>query len=91
MKQSDITPEAIRLSKEIAKYWRMEIYEGCWFWDAEVGYLFMVHEVFDSTWVDDEYPIPSISDCLEKLGNCADIKVVHEALLSALLEVVKHE
>lgn len=30
MKQSDITPEVIRLSKELAEHWRMEIYEGCW-------------------------------------------------------------
>ena len=33
MKQSDITERIIELSREIAKYWRMEIYEGCWIYD----------------------------------------------------------
>ena len=30
MNKKHITPKAIELSKEIAEYWRMEIYKGCW-------------------------------------------------------------
>ena len=30
MRKSDITTPIIDKCKELAKYWRMEIYEGCW-------------------------------------------------------------
>lgn len=79
MRKSDITDEVKRLSKEIAEYWRMEIYEGCW---IRVGnktrlILNIVEEYF---FTNDYYPggnpqfkkksgfpIPSISDCERKL------------------------
>ena len=140
MKQSDITPEVIRLSKEIAKHWRMDIYKGCWVyedWDkideqTDVGLVQWADgEMFYTTGSkmdnkkDGVTPIPSISDCLEKLRELGwyvetmhnrlfftntqdhrwDVeiameegkffndtvtqgKTLHEALLSALLEVV---
>lgn len=128
MKRSDITPEIIRLSKEIAKYWRMEIYEGCWVRVANktrmvIGVQDEFYYTQDSfNWghpqwtIKAGFPIPSISDCLEKLMElgidsyewvalkngrwevftyendvCVHRKAssFHEALLSALLEVLR--
>ena len=65
MKQSDITPEIIALSRKIAEYWRMEIYKGCWYCDIDI--LCLWHENYEPDFPDEVFPIPSISDCLEKL------------------------
>ena len=143
MKQSDITPGVIELSKELAEHWRMEIYRGCWIIckDTNRPYLIEVVEEWENKDISydlsegdgittepissfkehiDEFfiPIPSISDCLDKLRELgfkvriSEIRSdrphvcklydldgfsvatftrnsTHEALLSALLEVVK--
>lgn len=143
MKESDITDEVIRLSKEIAKYWRMNPDKGSFVrivTDEGEDRTHLVEcaaydkkEINDCFWLENGtdieindrwviwFPIPSISDCLEKLrelvsgthvvfveypkeGDCsvtfycpdADMdeyiylaKTPHEALLSALLEVLK--
>ena len=44
MKQSDITPKIIDLSKRIAEKWRMEIYEGCWGILPNDNKLFLITE-----------------------------------------------
>ena len=78
MNKKHITPEIIKLSKEIAKYWRMEIYEGCWV--LQGGLVKLVYQKlgqFTRVIIECEkrdvlegnlIPIPSISDCLEKLS-----------------------
>lgn len=142
MNPSSISPKIIELSKEIAKCWKMEMYEGCWIYDDKNDELFMTvgkymidkrieydnkfqkpnHITFGdpSSKMRDCIPIPSISDALEKLRELGwDIKIKHyqinsewqvlvylsniikskdayaptehEALLSALLEVLKGE
>ena len=78
MKESDITPKVIELAKEIVKYWRMEIYEGCWITRAEAsGHETTLitarkldeieHYGFGAYINVGFFPVPSISDCLEKL------------------------
>lgn len=130
MKESDITPKVIELAKEIVKYWRMEIYEGCWITRAEAsGHETTLitarkldeieHYGFGAYINVGFFPVPSISDCLEKLRelqyyvqwndnldfyevfiwkNLDDVPKsikckwkLHEALLAALLEVLKEE
>ena len=121
MKESQITPRVIKLSKEIAGHWRMEAYEGCWLFYVQNQQLTLAQI---STQADVKelgfIPIPSISDCLEKLRElkwCIEISwimeprvrldyvqpkeesktikttgdTLHEALLSALLEVLRKE
>ena len=81
MKQSDITPESIKLSKQIAEFWRMEIYEGCWV-SKKVRKLVTKDEkiICKEIWKTRLYngrttiikegecfPIPSISDVLTRL------------------------
>ena len=93
MREKDITKEVIRLSKEIAEHWRMEIYVGCWICLIQIkrGKKKFNPELVDGKifWIDkdtkqlywgsfgeihkEDIPIPSISDCLEKireLGYC---------------------
>lgn len=126
MREKDITPEIIKLSKEIAEIWRMEIYEGCWIVTEEhPKWARLVTGASDNKcrvlavhyYTDDCIPIPSISDCLEKVAEYAaenitifidasmiwfvtldmytkkkktnESKSLHEALLSALLAVLK--
>ena len=131
MNQQQITDEVKRLAKEIAKYWRMEIYKGCW---VKIGgkiqlvsncnnnYFYTGCNYVKNQWTNRKgsgIPIPSISDCLEKLRELklryifhawgldkilvsliddekgcvivdqVEAPTLHEALLSALLEVVK--
>ena len=96
MKQFDITPKIINLSKRIAKHDRMEIYKGCWFvagatgktlylveWKSPMGAVKAGDKIFQA---DDLIPIPSISDVLEKLQGS-----LHEILLEALLAVLEQE
>lgn len=69
MKESDITQPVIDKCKQIAKLWGMEIYEGCWCilrWQEP----FLIVDELLAQWADEQgaIPIPSISDCLEKLG-----------------------
>lgn len=83
MKESDITSEIIVKAKEIVKYWRMEIYEGCWVVNQSKTWR-EVSSIKKEAVIRDEgavliytksqirnyelaVPIPSISDCLEKL------------------------
>jgi len=68
MKEQDITPKVIELARKITKHWRMEIYEGCWVflrWPTP----FLVRDEHSVEWAIEQnaIPIPSISDCLEKL------------------------
>ena len=74
MREKDITKEVIRLSKEIAEHWRMEIYEGCWFVSGLDGQPILYKDIlYDPDYKKPDIPIPSISDCLEKireLGYC---------------------
>ncbi len=127
MKESDITQPVIDKCKQIAEYWRMEIYEGCWIvlWNGQIKLIDCESkEDLDEDGYSDKdlTPIPSISDCLEKLdelgwvvwvGNADDSEVKSpwvchiykideykeenygdnplEALLSALLEVLKND
>ena len=113
MREKDITPEVIRLSKAIAELWRMKIYVGCWVITLrEVVYL--IKSESEIEWIEEDHggiPIPSISDCLEKLKeldsewrthqlvavfdglltyDIMTIQIFHEALLSALLEVLRN-
>lgn len=84
MKESDITPEVIKLSKEIAKLWKLEIYRGCWYHNSRDGKLHCWGGSFSIPSEELEFnlqemlpkdkpeplritPIPSISDCVEKL------------------------
>ena len=78
MKQSDITSEIIALSRKIAEYWRMEIYKGCWYCDIDI--LCLWHENYEPDFPDEVFPIPSISDCLEKLGQLGvgDIELIQD-------------
>jgi hypothetical protein len=124
MKKSDITQPVIDKCKQIAEYWRMEIYEGCWYVDIDLVRLWQLKEI--PSFPSEVFSIPSISDCLEKLregrwiafhvywgifakkfvveiqhypptGTTSMIikkhqhtsESLHEALLSALLEVLK--
>ena len=148
MKESDITERIKELAREIAKYWRMEIYVGTWVCYVDVnggriidiavsvvpdekdsdGVAFWVNNGYSNDEMDGYFGIPSIEDCLEKLRGLGAIfrlsyqkdlmkknmeitdyfdgehtvKEIffrgywflnnpHEALLSALLEVVKGE
>jgi len=80
MKESDIVPKVVELAKEVAKYWKMEIYEGCWV--KMVDGLLLVKEKQNIKNLKQEkkrkeswhqwFPIPSISDCLEKLREYAN-------------------
>ena len=133
MKQSNITPKIIELSKQIAEHWRMKFYIGCWIED-DMKNLALIEKIErdistagyrdSNRWfsVDnpDITPIPSIEDCLERLreqglyirlivaieGKVSVGKIgqqpffeteviweneIHEALLTALLEVLKGE
>ena len=82
MNKKHITPEIIELSKKIAEYWRMEIYKGCWVINKKGVYGVVILSQGDAVAVHAEAdyvryeewnlkkkvtPIPSISDCLEKL------------------------
>ena len=72
MKEKDITPEVIKLSKEIAELYRMEIYKGCWVgWSSDDGLDLVTTELGVAFLNKSEkrlwFPIPLISDCLEKL------------------------
>ena len=103
MKKSDITEEVIRLSKEIAGYWRMEIYEGCWIiaFDELIRFhpvhmrldgigLKFLNGACDRNW----FPIPSISDCLAKLkemGYMLKIKSYAKEWLVELYEMDENE
>ena len=121
MKKSDITPEIIEKSKEFAKYGEPELYVGCWIWEERTG-LSLISDNPQNYLNPNNIPIPSISDCLEKLRelsisihlsdtarvNIEDVEYFngsyvvrginfkkywflnnpHEALLSALLEVL---
>ena len=136
MKQSDITPKIIELSKQIAEYWKMEIYEGCWVNISRddtqkivlatkvncLGFYWRSPDMNDFRFFacPEDFPIPSISDALEKLRELdwciemtyicepkielnyvkggerfkqikAEGNTLHEALLSALLEVLKND
>ena len=79
MNQQQITDEVKRLAKEIAKYWRMEIYKGCW---VKIGgkiqlvsncnnnYFYTGCNYVKNQWTNRKgsgIPIPDIGDCLEKL------------------------
>ena len=83
MEESDITQPVIDKCKQITEYWRMEIYEGCWVisqrkeW-KNVSDIEMKADITDDSIVLIDnvskvqipsltIPIPSISDCLEKL------------------------
>ena len=137
MKKSDITLKIIELAKKIAELWRMEIYVGCWILDND-GKPALLEKVYkDDKFMGGYgshiryfsksnpkiYPIPSISDCLEKLkelglryifhawelnevyvqiisDKAKDVIIdqqetcfttLHEALLSALLEVLQKQ
>lgn len=137
MRKEDITPEVIGLAKEISSYWRMEIYEGCWYQytslnplnDEEESCLLLnsdrepispqkqldapTNDIFRGKYI----PIPTIADCSDKLRELGykylieydcdghwlrvyggkekyrsfevDHQCEHEALLSALLSVLK--
>ncbi len=128
MKKPDITQPVIDKCKQIAEYWRMEIYEGSWILEAWHGMALVKwspYLVSDISLMphrkNERIPIPSISDCLEKLRELNDIHftidsdargwavaivhpfhpkfnaeihdfegdTLHEALLSALLAVLK--
>jgi len=131
MKRENITPKIIELAREIAEYWRMEIYVGCWILDGGmIKLVFLKRGQFIYVIVGEEkrmtvsgnvIPIPSISDCLEKLRELKLRYIFHaweldeilvslisdedstviidqlksdnlyEALLSALLEVLKEK
>ena len=65
MKESDITPEVIKLSKEITRFWMMVSYEGGWVYYPALKKL-MLYKTYQGR-VETWFPIPSISDCLEKL------------------------
>jgi len=79
MKKQDITPKIINLAKRIAKYWRMEIYRGCWIkigGEAQLitstcdDYFFTGCNCFKNRWTNRKgsgVPVPSISDVLLKL------------------------
>jgi len=73
MKEQEITPKVIELAKEIARHWRMEIYEGCWIvWNDNVINLVTDEHTLKfllrtESRILHYVPIPSISDCLEKL------------------------
>lgn len=75
MKKSDITKEVIRLSKEIAEVWRMEIYKGCWIITPK-RLLYLVTNDHELDWMSKEgyihTPIPDIADCLRKLREYAE-------------------
>ena len=80
MKQSDITPEIIALSKRIAEKWRMGVHKGSWWQRTAENYpdeLILIPDEGSAELFNDiskherlhhhGFPIPSISDCLEKL------------------------
>jgi len=83
MNQKQITDEVKRLAKEIAKLWRMELYEGCWVQvaiesDAHQDRLLMFNpeKMFidgkmlrfsNGYYYDEWFPIPDIGDCERKL------------------------
>lgn len=88
MKEKDITKEVIKLSKEIADSWRVEIEKFGWFslncdpspfnldnytfWKEGECIYQSTHDLLDPNQVTiytkrEWFPIPSISDCLEKL------------------------
>ncbi len=86
MEESQITPEVIKLSKQIVEHWRIEIYGGCWLTKDSKSALKTLALVtgtdkwriyfYELNWgntsnhknkMDEWFPIPSISDCLEKL------------------------
>ena len=69
MKQSDITPKIIDLSKRIAEHWRMEIYEGCWYVLKNSSILGCWFSWGDRAYTDEIVLIPSIEDVLEKLDD----------------------
>ena len=83
MRKADITTPIIEKCEQLAKHWRMEIYEGCWV-EVTIGRKTVCHTVgyigedalyrvntglalFHVARADELLPIPSISDCLEKL------------------------
>ena len=63
MREKDITPEVIRLSKKIAELWRMEIVKGVWYIDDVDDTPFLAAGNYSPIFL----PIPSISDCEQKL------------------------
>lgn len=93
MKRSDITPKIIELSKEIAKYWKMEIYEGCWIYVAHEMFLIKIPSIIkERNW--NFIPIPSIADCLRKLrkleqeGTIQKGKTKHDEATNPLLDYI---
>jgi hypothetical protein len=134
MRQSEITPKIVEISKKIAEKWRMEIYEGCWIYDDANDELFMTvgqymidkkieydgkfqkpnHITFSdpSSIMRKCIPIPSLSDALDAIydRSCPfgtfitlekrfndwthgiiTTQELHEAVLEALLEVLKED
>jgi len=67
MRKEDITNKIRELAREMAKYWRMEIYQYDLFYNTFMKKLQrnLDYEKFEpKSWA---IPIPSILDCLEKL------------------------
>ncbi len=79
MKESDITQPVIDKCKQITELWRMEIYKGCWVEINTNVYLVnraesKIYQTGNTIWnKKDGIPIPSISDCLEKLQERQEI------------------
>jgi len=81
VKESDIMQPIIDKCREIAKYWRMELYEGCWIRVANktrlvisiIGEYFFTNESYTlgnpQFKTKSGFPILSIYDCLEKIYN----------------------
>ena len=79
MKEQNIIPRVEELAGEIAKYWRMPIYKGCWIKiggkiqlvsNCNNNYFYTGCNYVKNQWTNRKgsgIPIPSISDCLEKL------------------------
>ena len=67
MKESDITQPVIDKCKQISEHWRMEIYVGCWIICSYLKMDVVVLHHGVSIYKGELIPIPSISDCLEKL------------------------
>ena len=75
MRKEEITDKLIELSRKIAKYWRMNIYEGCWYLYQDINgehpiLCNIIHGNQSHYRAFMEYcvPIPTISDALRKLG-----------------------
>ena len=97
MRKEEITQEIIEKAKELAEYWRMEIYEGCWVYDKLDNVLDLVFGGrkywFDRGFLKTEtfIPIPSISDCLEKLRELKPKSPVRMKVSIAVLEYLMNK